>query len=59
MTITVSNTSDAADKAAVLAEAADGRVDNRSEDAGSARGWREPPSCCGCPSRNSTVWCAS
>ena len=38
MTITVSNTSDAADKAAVLAEDADGRVDNRSEDAGSARG---------------------
>jgi hypothetical protein len=38
MTITVSNTSDAADKAAVLVEDADGRVDSRSEDAGSNRG---------------------
>jgi hypothetical protein len=38
MTITVSNTSEAADKAAVLAEEADGRVDSRSEDAGSERG---------------------
>jgi hypothetical protein len=38
MTITVSNTSDAADKAAVLVEHADGRVDSRSEDAGSERG---------------------
>jgi hypothetical protein len=38
MTITVSNTSEAADKAAVLVENADGRVDSRSEDAGSARG---------------------
>ena len=38
MTITVSNTSEAADKAAVLAEKADGRVDSRSEDAGSNRG---------------------
>jgi hypothetical protein len=38
MTITVSNTSEAADKAAVLVENADGRVDNRSEDAGSNRG---------------------
>ena len=33
MTITVSNTSEAADKAAVLVEDADGRVDSRSEDA--------------------------
>jgi hypothetical protein len=38
MTITVSNTSEAADKAAVLVEDADGRVDSRSEDAGSDRG---------------------
>jgi hypothetical protein len=38
MTITVSNTSEAADKAAVLAEDADGRVDSRSEDAGSGNG---------------------
>ena len=38
MTITVANTSEAADKAAVFAEDADGRVDNRAEDAGSARG---------------------
>jgi hypothetical protein len=38
MTITVANTSEAADKAAVLVENADGRVDSRSEDAGSARG---------------------
>lgn len=38
MTITVPNTSEAADKAAVLVEEADGRVDSRSEDAGSNRG---------------------
>jgi hypothetical protein len=38
MTITVSNTSEAADKAAVMVEDADGRVDSRSEDAGSERG---------------------
>ncbi len=38
MTITVANTSEAADKAAVLAEDADGRVDSRTEDAGSNRG---------------------
>ena len=38
MTITVANTSEAADKAAVLVEKADGRVDSRSEDAGSNRG---------------------
>ena len=38
MTITVANTSEAADKAALLAEDADGRVDSRSEDAGSERG---------------------
>jgi hypothetical protein len=38
MTITVSDTSEAADKAAVLVEKADGRVDSRSEDAGSNRG---------------------
>jgi hypothetical protein len=38
MTITVANTSEAADKAAVLAEHAAGRVDSRSEDAGSGRG---------------------
>lgn len=38
MTITVSNTSEAADKAAVMVEDSDGRVDSRSEDAGSARG---------------------
>jgi hypothetical protein len=38
MTITVSNTSEAADKAAVLVEDADGRVDSRTEDAGSDRG---------------------
>ena len=59
MTVTVSNTSEAADKAAVLVEDADGRVDSRSEDAGSNRGWLAPPSCCGCLSRNSTVCCAS
>jgi uncharacterized protein DUF4349 len=38
MTITVSNTSEAADKAAVMVENADGRVDSRTEDAGSERG---------------------
>jgi hypothetical protein len=38
MTITASNTSEAADKAAVFAEDADGRVDSRSEDAGSGQG---------------------
>jgi hypothetical protein len=38
MTITVSNASEAADKAAVLAEDADGRVDSRTEDAGSGSG---------------------
>jgi hypothetical protein len=38
MIITVSNTSEAADKAAVVVEKADGRVDSRSEDAGSSRG---------------------
>src|SRR5882757_6664011 len=38
MTITVSNTSEAADKAAVMVENSDGRVDSRSEDAGSDRG---------------------
>lgn len=38
MTITVSNTSEAADKAAVMAEDSDGRVDSRTEDAGSDRG---------------------
>jgi hypothetical protein len=38
MTITVSDTSAAADKAAVMAENSDGRVDSRSEDAGSDRG---------------------
>jgi hypothetical protein len=38
ITITVSNTSEAADKAAVLVGNADGRVDSRSEDAGSNRG---------------------
>ena len=38
MTITVSNTSEAADKAAVMVEKVDGRVDSRSEDAGSDRG---------------------
>jgi hypothetical protein len=35
MTITVSNPSEAADKAAALAESANGRVESRSEDAGS------------------------
>lgn len=38
MTIRAANTSEAADKAAVLVEEADGRVDSRSEDAGSDRG---------------------
>jgi hypothetical protein len=38
MTIKVSNPSEAADKAAVIAEDADGRVDSRSEDAGSGSG---------------------
>jgi hypothetical protein len=38
MTITVANTSEAADKAAVMVEDANGRVDNRSEDAGSNKG---------------------
>lgn len=37
MTIRVADTSEAADKAAVLAENSDGRVDSRSEDAGSQR----------------------
>jgi hypothetical protein len=39
MTITVANTSAAADKAAVMVENAGGRVDSRTEDAGSNRGW--------------------
>jgi hypothetical protein len=39
MTVTVANTSEAADKAAVLVEKADGRVDSRSEDAGSTGGF--------------------
>ncbi|CAN5683818.1 DUF4349 domain-containing protein [soil metagenome] len=38
MTIKVPDTSEAADKAAVMAENAEGRVDSRTEDAGSARG---------------------
>jgi hypothetical protein len=38
MTVRVSNTSEAADKAAVMVEDSDGRVDARSEDAGSERG---------------------
>jgi Domain of unknown function (DUF4349) len=38
MTIRVSNTSEAADKAAVMVENSDGRVDSRSEDAGSDQG---------------------
>jgi hypothetical protein len=39
MTIAVANTSEAADKAAVMVEDVDGRVDSRSEDAGSDRGF--------------------
>jgi hypothetical protein len=39
MTVAVTNTSEAADKAAVLVEKADGRVDSRTEDAGSDRGF--------------------
>jgi hypothetical protein len=38
MTITVANPSEAADKAAVIVENAQGRVDSRSEDAGSGSG---------------------
>jgi len=38
MTIDVANTSEAADKAAVVVERANGRVDSRSEDAGSQSG---------------------
>jgi hypothetical protein len=38
MTITVASTSEAADKAAVIVEDADGRVDSRSEDSGSGQG---------------------
>jgi hypothetical protein len=38
MTIDVASTSEAADKAAVIVERADGRVDSRSEDAGSRGG---------------------
>jgi hypothetical protein len=38
MTIDVASTSEAADKAAVVVERADGRVDSRSEDAGSRSG---------------------
>ena len=38
MTIDVANTSDAADEAAMIVERADGRVDSRSEDAGSQSG---------------------
>ncbi|MGA5464154.1 DUF4349 domain-containing protein [Mycobacterium sp. NPDC050041] len=38
MTITVASPSAAADKAAVIVEDADGRVDSRSEDSGSGRG---------------------
>jgi hypothetical protein len=41
MTISVANTSEAADKAAVLVEDADGRVDSRSENAGSDRGFAQ------------------
>jgi hypothetical protein len=39
LTISVANTSDAADKAAAMVEDVDGRVDSRSEDAGSDRGF--------------------
>lgn len=39
MTIDVADTSEAADKAAVLVEKVDGRVDSRSEDAGSTSGY--------------------
>lgn len=38
MTIRVANTSEAADKAAVMVEDSDGRVDSRAEDAGSTQG---------------------
>ena len=38
MTIRVANTSEAADKAAVMVEDSDGRVDSRAEDAGSNQG---------------------
>jgi hypothetical protein len=38
MTVTVANTSEAADRAAVMVEKAGGRVDSRMEDAGSNRG---------------------
>jgi hypothetical protein len=38
MTVNVADTSAAADKAAVIAENADGRVDRRAEDAGTGRG---------------------
>jgi hypothetical protein len=41
MTISVANTSEAADKAAVMVEDADGRVDSRSENAGSDRGFAQ------------------
>ena len=41
MTVTVGDTSTAADKAAVIAEDAKGRVDSRTEDAGSGRGRAE------------------
>lgn len=39
ITISVANTSEAADKAAVMVEEDDGRVDSRTEDAGSDRGF--------------------
>lgn len=38
MTVRVANPSEAADRAAVIAETADGRVDRRAEDAGTGRG---------------------
>lgn len=38
MTVSVENTSESADRAAVIAEDADGRVDRRTEDAGTGRG---------------------
>jgi hypothetical protein len=38
LTVNVANTSESADKAAVIAENADGRVDRRTEDAGTGRG---------------------
>lgn len=51
----MANTSEAADKAAFLVEDADGRLDGRSEDAGSGRGLARTSVVLRVPVRNSTA----